>query len=233
LILHWRAMCFPDLRAGSHTSQRQTIKESGVRVDFGRERRRNMNVGIASVSVALMVLGAAHPVQSAVNAIGVYSDATGQTVCEPGAGPMTCFVMVSDVTDPVGISGWQFALRISPTGWLLSPQLPANSINLESFPRMRVGCATPLPTSTVTLLLTFTALSGSAASIYIDELAPNDPILLCMASSSELERGRFAFGGLGQPVFSMGGAACPERNVNGGVVETESASWGGVKSLYR
>lgn len=192
-----------------------------------------MNVRVASVSAALVVLGAASPVLSAVNALGVYSDSAGLVACESGSGPMTCYVLVSDVTDPVGISGWQFALRISPAGWMYSPQLPANSINLESFPRMRVGCATPLPTSTETLLLTFTAFSGSATSIYIDELAPSDPIFLIMASSSELERARFAYGGIGQPVFSMGGAACPERNVNGGVVETESASWGGVKSLYR
>ena len=183
--------------------------------------------------VVTLAIGVASVVRASENLVGVYSDALGDSACVSGLGPTICYVVASNVANSDGILGWQFALRIQGSGWLFAPALPPDSINIESFPRMRVGCAAPIPNADQMVLLTFSAYSSGPAHVYIDPLTPFDPALLLLASNSELVHLDFEYGGYGAPVFAMGGADCPALNTEAGVVADEQSSWGATKIRYR
>lgn len=184
-------------------------------------------------ALAALVVGNASLALAAGNLIGVYLDTVESATCESGSGPITCYVVASNVTDGQGVLGWQFALRVQGDGWIFSPIMPAQSINLELFPRMRVGCATPIPHEDRMVLMSFSAFAGGPTSVFMEPLSPTDPILILLDPDLGLVQPGFEYGGFGEPVFAMGGADCPDRNTEGGVVADEALSWGGVKSLYR
>lgn len=187
-----------------------------------------------SIGCLLAVLLFACPC-AAVNSIGVYADSLATSPCTALPGMVTCYVVMTDVADTVGISGWQFALRIDSGGYVFSPMFPAGSINLEEFPRMLLGCATPIPQSSAVKLMSFTALPIGPTSIYIDRLSSTYPVLVVLASTGESARVTFAYGGNGAPVFAMAGAPCPPPNdpLGGGVVPAANSSWGGIKAMFR
>lgn len=193
-----------------------------------------MRIRLQLLAVVLIsTLVQALPVLAVNNLLGVYADSTGAIACTAETGAIACYVVVTDLSDAVGVDAWQFALSIDGAGFLFAPSLPAGSINLENFPRMRVGCAFPVAAAPVAVLLSFSAYAVGPASVYIERLSPIDPILLHVVDQDMLIQPQFAYGGSGLPVFSLGGAVCPTRNTSGGVVVVERTLWGDIKAQFR
>lgn len=186
----------------------------------------------------LAILLIAAPVQvapalAANNLLGVYADSTGTSACVAASGLVKCYVVLSDVSDSVGVSGWQFALRIDSGGAIFAPEFPEHSLNLEQFPRMMLGCATPVPAQNKMVLMSFSAFATGPASIYVDRLSESLPVLVSLAAAGQLRQVGYEYGGYELPVFAFGGADCPVANDSGGIVRSEDLNWGNLKASYR
>jgi hypothetical protein len=180
-----------------------------------------------------MALPIAVPASAADNMLGVYADSTGTSACTAATGLVTCYVVLSNVSDSVGVSGWQFALRIDSGGAIFAPEFPEHSLNVEQFPRMMLGCGTPVPAQDRMVLMSFSAYANGPASIYVDRLSESLPVLVSLASTGQLRQVDYEYGGFDLPVFAFGGATCPVKNIPGGVVRSAELTWGNLKAAYR
>lgn len=165
--------------------------------------------------------------------VGIFSDPYGESACTDSIGILQCYVTASSIEDSVGVSGWEFQLEADNGIVFLSHAFPVAVLNLEIFPKMIVGCSQPLPPVEYIELLTFSVYVGSPGSIYISPCTESSAVGYLAASSGEIRLFNFAFGGIGSPVFSAGGAPCPEPNEPLDFVEIEAKSIGSIKCLFQ
>ena len=170
---------------------------------------------------------------AAPNVIGVYSDSLGTTACVDTRGLIKCYVVVSELSDPIGVGGWQFQLEASAGVSLLNESYPVSVLNMEIFPRLLVGCTEPILTDETIVLFDFHVWTKRPGSIFLRELDEQTPVAFFGAFHGDIVQFQYDFGGPSDPVFSFGGAPCPFPNQEIGFVPVQSMSWSRVKSQFR
>ena len=174
-----------------------------------------------------------------VNEIGIYTtqDANPENTSYNGApGPFTAYVVCSGpVNDSTGgdiavVGGFEFRIVVPASAFLLAADLPPMTTNFASSPDFLCGSNIPVAAGNATLLtLNIGAFSGAPGSIYLTPVlnAPQSvPGAMAITDYNDDFRISVAYPSSGDfelPVFGLWT----------GVVPTEDAAWGDVKSLFR
>jgi hypothetical protein len=110
--------------------------------------RRSYLVLLALVLVAgVFLAGPAHP----SDILGIYnnSEGTGVSYLDISAGSATVYLVLTDVSGPGGVSGWESHLSgdwdSNPNIFFGGETLHGQALNVSAFPDYSVGLGTPLP----------------------------------------------------------------------------------------
>lgn len=167
------------------------------------------------------------------NRIGVYFDQDGEIPCTENMGFLTCYVVATNLADPVGLAGWQFELAVDGSNLILSGSCAVPGINMDTSPRYLFGCAQVMPASDAMVLVELYLYALQPGSIQIRHLSESFPVACLHASSMTVVRHYPAYGTFDTCVASFGGADCPEPATGLGAVRLGGYTLGSLKALYR
>jgi hypothetical protein len=189
--------------------------------------------------LTLLAIPAMGQIDPGPDGIGIYADMEAMTnAMDTGEGLVELYVLVTGCTAEGGITAWEMSLfydgPITHAGYLI----PYNHINVGIFPSFSVGNAQEvIPQQPVMHLmtLTFLVLGTGQADIYIraadapegGSLGNDLPVYINETgdgSYSDLRNMYPSSGSVGLPVFRFNGE---------GPVATDSATWSGVKAMFR
>ncbi|MFH1843538.1 MAG: hypothetical protein ABIF77_10070 [bacterium] len=167
--------------------------------------------------------------------VGIYFDLAGDEHCSqvPMGIVRDLYLLLTNASAPGGVAGWEcrienypeynFIVNWQPIGWIGSILDP---------PNFQIGLATPLPWAPAIHLMTITVLVINMDCWWfsiVPHPLPTVPGEIVYADGDDL----FNFIPMHQ---STGGPDTPVAGINCSCpppIDTESISWGGVKSMYK
>jgi hypothetical protein len=187
------------------------------------------------LAVALLATSALAQIDPDVDMMGIYFDTGATVICGELAlyTPTNIYVCITNASSAAGISGWEASVEITPPlGIPPTYTLPAGALNVSTAPDFVVGLSTPMPwqPSIPVLTITVTALNADPVYFALDGAWVSSfggfPGYAAGDDPGDLRSCGFSAGGPGVCAIANMGPDC-------GVIATEDATWGSVKTLYR
>jgi len=167
--------------------------------------------------------------------VGVYFDMNADIYCTtaPVGAPFDAYLMFTNISCPAGLYGWEANVEITAGVYVLAWTLTGSAINASSPPDFAVGLASPLPWQPAIMVLTMTvgvfAPGAIEFMLHPANLSSFTPPLPGYAAGDDP-------GDLRSCGYSAGpdeGLVCAVINGDCQVVDSEDATWGSVKALYK
>ena len=197
-------------------------------------RRIALTVG----AILVCCSGAVAQVDPDPDGIGIYFDEQGYTNCvnlEPGVyGPGFCYLLITQASEPSGVSGWECRLDIEGPLFVLWMEFFGGAFGTPIGPDIIVGLNYGLPWAQAIALVDIT--------IYLTE--PGQVVFTVGPTSTPTIPGYPAYAAGDDPGnviplypsagYDEFGNALPCAVINGECpVKKQDMTWGGVKALYR
>jgi hypothetical protein len=189
------------------------------------------------LAVTLVVAGPAlAQIDPTPDGLGIYFDIDGTINCLPDVtpgeyGPGFMYLMITNPSEPSGISGWELQLVFDSCLLVTDWGYQAGAINSGTEPDFYVTQPTPLPSAATVILLdmTFYVLCSDCALMYIYpppvQHVPDFPAYSAGNDPNEWFALHQSTGGSQFPVAAI--------NCICDVISNDNATWGSLKTMYR
>lgn len=187
----------------------------------------------------------ADPVDPDPNGIGTFFDegAVNESWCATAAtgSQLTAYLCLTRATDTSGFTNWEGRIESSVPGSLVGFSIRGDGTNSAVEPEFVVSYGTPLPYQISTVLLEITVevvWQWSTGLRVWPASAPSGsvelPAYATVASAGVYQTLGYSFGwDAGTKVPNWCAAINDDTCLSGPSVPTDSATWGGIKALYR
>ncbi len=195
--------------------------------------------------MATGITALADPVDPDPNGIGIFFDegAISESWCATAAtgSQLTAYLCLTRATDTSGFTNWEGRIESSVPGTLVGFAIRGDGTNSAVAPEFVVSYGTPLPYQLSTVLLEITVevvWQWSTGLRVWPASAPSGgvelPAYATTASAGVYEVLQYTFGwNENTKVPNWCAAINDDTCLSGPSVATDSATWGGIKALYR
>ena len=204
----------------------------------------------SALVVLIIVMGigtaaSADPVDPDANGIGIFFDegAIADSYCAMASvgTQLTAYLCLTRATDTSGFTNWEGLIESSVPGSLVGFSIRGDGTNSAVEPEFVVSYGTPLPYQISTVLLEITVevvwqwptglrvwpVSAPSGSVEL-------PAYATTASAGVYQTLGYSFGwDAGTKIPNWCAAINDDTCLSGPSVATDSATWGGIKALYR
>jgi hypothetical protein len=192
-------------------------------------------LAIVPICLVLFTTAALAQIDPDPDGIGIYADLTATEVsisATPGQ-LVPVYLLVTRPSTPVGIVTWACTIVVPPNAQIVAWYIPGEFLNFATPPDFVVcSPATPHPTAPIIHVMTFYIQMSDAAPAFFyvtgsENAGPGydaHPVYLETGDDDYIAHYMHCYpNGQEQPVFA----------VNAPMTPVESATWGGVKALFR